>query len=395
MRIPSETRFGPILSVAIGTIGVAACSGFPLSGHGNSALPAQRSGTLALRPADGGGSPIRRVIIVIQENRSFDNFFATFPGADGATSGLAAVTPSPGGSATPGPTPTPKVVPLAKRDLVTHGYFANVHGAWLKDYDGGAMDGFDEEEYFPRSGPTKAAGTRPYYYVDPARIKPYWTMAKRYALADHMFQTQTSASFTAHQYLIAGSTKIDATQSVVDLPTSSVWGCNAPPGTVTSLLDSDGTYVQRGGPFPCFTYKTIRDFSTRRASRGDTTPLRSTPATGPAANGMPSRRSRRSIKARSGRTATSPHRKPISSATSRTAHYRPCRGSYRTGSTPTIRVRRRTAGRRGLLQSSTQSVRAVIGRPLRSSSCGTIGAVFTTTSVHRSSATTVWGFECR
>ena len=33
--------------------------------------------------ADGGGYPIQHVIIIMQENRSFDSYFGTFPGANG------------------------------------------------------------------------------------------------------------------------------------------------------------------------------------------------------------------------------------------------------------------------------------------------------------------------
>jgi len=38
-------------------------------------------------PASGTSAYIQHVVIVVQENRSFDDFFATFPGADGATEG--------------------------------------------------------------------------------------------------------------------------------------------------------------------------------------------------------------------------------------------------------------------------------------------------------------------
>src|SRR5579863_2847090 len=55
------------------------------------------SGTVPSAPSTGLGvqagnvhhqtSPINHIVILVQENRSFDNLFATFPGADGATSG--------------------------------------------------------------------------------------------------------------------------------------------------------------------------------------------------------------------------------------------------------------------------------------------------------------------
>ena len=64
------------------------------------------------------------------------------------------------------------------------------------------MDGFDLSK-IPATTPI---GTYPYQYVDPQQIQPYWTIAQQYVLADHMFQTQGSGSFTAHQDLIAGAT---------------------------------------------------------------------------------------------------------------------------------------------------------------------------------------------
>ncbi len=52
--------------------------------------------------------------------------------------------------------------------------------------------------------------TAPYQYVDPQQIVPYWTIAQRYVLADQMFPTQGSGSFTAHQDLIAAGTMNEA-----------------------------------------------------------------------------------------------------------------------------------------------------------------------------------------
>jgi len=75
-----------------------------------------------------------------------------------------------------------------------------------------------------------------------------------------MFQTQTSGSFTAHQDLIAGGTAIDANESLIDYPTAAPWGCDAPQGTVTSLIKRDRRYLANAGPFPCITqYRTLRD----------------------------------------------------------------------------------------------------------------------------------------
>ncbi len=98
-----------------------------------------------------GSSPIEHVVIIVQENRSFDNLFATFPGANGTTYGCAKPSSSlpvrtgrraSGTSKCP---PGDEVIKLAERKLI-QGYDLNhCHSAFETDYDGGLMDGFYEE----------------------------------------------------------------------------------------------------------------------------------------------------------------------------------------------------------------------------------------------------------
>jgi phospholipase C len=82
-------------------------------------------------------------------------------------------------------------------------------------------------------------------------------------LADHLFMTQGSASYTAHQDLIRGGTRLDANRTLVDVPSdgsSGAWGCDAPANTTTPFLTNAGLF-EANGPFPCFgsTYGTLRD----------------------------------------------------------------------------------------------------------------------------------------
>ena len=189
---------------------------------------------------------IDHVVIVIQENRSFDNFFATFPGADGATEGLMK-TPK-------GDVHVPLLAGRLDMDSLAHQHFS-----FLLEYDGGKMDGFGLVKRELGHGVKVKSGTYAYRYVRPSDIQPYWTMAQQYTLADHMFTTQSSSSFTAHQDLIAGGTPVGNGENVIDFPTPSSWGCDAPPGTVTSLITATGRYRRDQGPFPCFTYPTLRD----------------------------------------------------------------------------------------------------------------------------------------
>ncbi len=189
-------------------------------------------------PDTTAGKYIKHVVIVIQENRSFDNLFSTFPNADGTTRGKMS---------------NGRSVRLRAIDLYYPKYLENSHAAFVTDYDGGKMDGFNEVEV----GSVPCARCV-YVYVDPAKIQPYWTLARRYVLADHMFPSESSGSFTGHQDLIRGDTAINSSESLIDNPSNSPWGCNAPSYTKTPLITKDGQVIG-DGPFPCFTYDTLRD----------------------------------------------------------------------------------------------------------------------------------------
>src|ERR1700722_9520612 len=210
----------------------------------------EAAGPRRLSPASGSGSnPIQHIIIIVQENRAFDNLFSTFPNADGASQGMMK-TPSGDQSI------TLKEVNLHEACDFTHSYHS-----YQKAYDAGKMDGFNLEG---GNGQCPNKSTAPYQFVNPSQIAPYWDMAMQYVLADQMFQTQGSGSFTAHQDLIAGGTMFNPakTKSLVDVPTAAPWGCDAPPGTRTSYLDFIGSvlkYKAHTGPHPCMKYETMRD----------------------------------------------------------------------------------------------------------------------------------------
>jgi phospholipase C len=202
----------------------------------------------------GGSNYITHIVLVVQENRSFDDFFATFPGADGTTTGRM----------------RSRTIKLREASLVAACDFGHSRNDFLHAYDGGKMNGFYRES--ESAGCVKRAGTAPYQYVNPQQIAPYWDMAEQYVLADHMFQTQGSGSFTAHQDLIRGGTTIDQAQleSLVDDPDGGPWGCDARSGTVTSFLVGEEGHLKYQfdkGPFPCSSdfpdsgshYETLRD----------------------------------------------------------------------------------------------------------------------------------------
>jgi phospholipase C len=237
MMMMRWTPIAPLLAAVV----LSGCTGGS-GGGGGGAVPLPKPSYLP------GRAPkyIKHVVIVIQENRSFDNFFATYPGADGATTGK---------------THTGKIVPLKKTSLVDPLDIAHQWQTFVSEHDDGKMDGFDTITY--ENG--QRSGLVPYQYVDPAEIQPYWTMAAQYVLADHMFETQSAGSFVGHQDLIAGGTAINSTESLTNFPSQEPWGCDAPgpspsqPGTVTSLLTSSEKFLFNMGPFPCLDYATLRD----------------------------------------------------------------------------------------------------------------------------------------
>ena len=75
---------------------------------------------------------------------------------------------------------------------------------------------------FGGNGPCE--GSYPYQYTDPADIQPYWTLASQYTLAEHMFTTMGSDSFTAHQDLIRGGTIVEPGEAMVDDPRAAIAG---------------------------------------------------------------------------------------------------------------------------------------------------------------------------
>jgi phospholipase C len=179
--------------------GVAAgCGGNPVE-----RVPGGPAGSYVV-PA--GIHKIKHVIIVMQENRSFDNYFGTFPGADGIPmeNGSPSVCiPRPHASC---------VRPYHDRADRDGG---GPHGAAnaIADVDGGKMDGFiAQRDAAARScgqfgNPAcVAGGKRPNVagYHTAAEIPNYWTYARDFALDDHMFEAVKSWSLPDHLAIVSG-----------------------------------------------------------------------------------------------------------------------------------------------------------------------------------------------
>jgi phospholipase C len=184
------------------------------------------------------GRYIKHVVIIIQENRSFDNLFDGFPGADTLNYGYMST----------GAKVSLQPIPFEVGDM-DH-YFAN----GIMDYDNGKMDQFN----LNGTSANQTAGQYAYSYLEPSEVAPYWTMARRYVLADHMFPTMFGPSFTGHLTLIAGTADLTPQESVVNFTSNVPMGCDAPGGTTSEVINS--VLVYSTGPFPCFTqFRTMAD----------------------------------------------------------------------------------------------------------------------------------------
>jgi phospholipase C len=165
-----------------------------------------RKETLPLIPD--GIHKIQHVIVIMQENRSFDSYFGTYPGADGIP-GLAG---NPGTvPCLPDPATGSCVEPYHdRRDLNAGGPHAASDA--VADIDGGKMDGFVASQLLGLSGCSQtfnpacgsAAGTADVMgYHDGDDIPNYWTYAKDFVLQDHMFESNASWSLPAHLYMVS------------------------------------------------------------------------------------------------------------------------------------------------------------------------------------------------
>ena len=211
--------------------------------------------------------PIKHIVFLVKENRTFDNYFGKFPGANGATTGKL----SDGGTVTLGKMPD-KVSPD-----ISHAW-----AAALTAYGDGGMDRFDLI-------PGAIAGSNNYVQATEADIPNYWALAKEFALSDNFFSSLHGPSFPNHLYTIAaqsgGVEDNPGKQSPTPAPTvggcptatscpepgeagldpdnvtpltqkKGVWGCDADPKVRVPMLDQEGDVID---VYPCLDFPTLGD----------------------------------------------------------------------------------------------------------------------------------------
>ena len=145
---------------------------------------------------------IRHVVIIMQENRSFDTYFGTFPGADGIpmSNGVPTV-------CVPDPRRGGCVRPFHDTSDRNRG---GPHGtsAAVADINGGKMDGFVGAAKRGRrtcapNAPNCGGGSDVMGYHDGSDIPNYWRYARDFVLQDHLFEPNASWSLPQHLFMVS------------------------------------------------------------------------------------------------------------------------------------------------------------------------------------------------
>lgn len=155
----------------------------------------------AANAAPEGIHKIQHVVMIMQENHSFDSYFGTYPGANGIPGGVCVPDPLSGGCVAPFHDPADRVI-------------GGPHGAAaaVADIDGGKMDGFVAQSQAKFScTETGGCGTcrevgcelEVMGYQDAREIPNYWAYAQNFVLQDNMFQPVASWSLPEHLFLVS------------------------------------------------------------------------------------------------------------------------------------------------------------------------------------------------
>jgi phospholipase C len=218
----------------VAATGIAGCSTRSQPG-----LPGLQSAQV-MRALEGtGAGKISHVVYIIQENRSFDDVFQGYPGADTVSAGENSKDQ------------TIELAPVSLKTVyeVDHSataMFEACNGTGKLPGTHCLMNGFNEEAASYGAPPNPQ-----YVYVPHKESKPYFDMAHEGVLADRMFSSQLDESFVAHQYIIAAQA-----QSSVNVP-DGPWGCPGGPNDSVQTITIDRTYGPTQGV--CFNYQTLGD----------------------------------------------------------------------------------------------------------------------------------------
>ncbi|MBN1147850.1 MAG: alkaline phosphatase family protein [Anaerolineales bacterium] len=203
-------------------------------------------------------TPIEHFIFLMQENHSFDNYFGTYPGADG----FPPDTCIPVDPFDESNTVCIEPFRIGENDvqLDDPDHSENTHQL---QYNQGRMDGFVYALNQRNQDGRLAMG-----YYDKQELPYYWNIADNYVLFDRFFSSAAGGSFINHVYWVAGAPGIaeddgDLQAVLAETP------------TIFDRLEEEGIswkfYVQNYEPN--LTYRTVDQYPGNRASQVVWAPL--------------------------------------------------------------------------------------------------------------------------
>jgi phospholipase C len=204
-------------------------------------------------------TPIEHFIVLMQENRTFDHYFGTYPGADGIPDDVFMPfdpeDPSQGGQA-------PFHFEETEVELADPDHNRDTH---FNQYNGGRMDGFVWALSLKNQDGRLAMA-----HYDDREVPFHWNVADQYVLYDKFFTSAATSSFVNHIFWIAGQAGIEDD----GIPDEGL-----EVQTIFDLLEERGItwkfYVQNYDPG--ITYRTSHDYPPDRASQVIWTPLLAMP----------------------------------------------------------------------------------------------------------------------
>jgi phospholipase C len=194
---------------------------------------------------------IKHIVIIFQENRTTDNLFNGYPGADTQSWGL---------------DHKGRRIPLIQVSQIAPYDVSHRHSSFEIEYAGGKMNGFDlvgSSRCGGSAGACPPLNRRAYGVVPRIESKPYWEMAHEWVLADRMFETNQGPSFPAHQYIVSGTStnKNGSPLRAADNPRTRsgghAGGCDSPADSLVALIDPGGVIGKR--VYPCFERLSLTD----------------------------------------------------------------------------------------------------------------------------------------
>jgi phospholipase C len=187
-------------------------------------------------------SPITKIIFIIKENRSFDNMFGTFPGANGATSGKIS---------------TGQVLPLQHTPDAMPRDLCHTWGCNIVAFDGGRMDKWDVTVGDATFACNLNGDYLCYSQYHEADLPNYFTYARTFAIADNYFSSIHATSNPNHMYTVAATSGgiIGQAHLQTDALTGAS-GCKSDPNSAVNVLAPNGDVIE---PFPCFDFDVLVD----------------------------------------------------------------------------------------------------------------------------------------